>query len=34
MREIEFKGKRLDNGELVRGYFVMDDCDCAYIYNR
>ncbi|EAE1483602.1 hypothetical protein ABZZ53_000498 [Listeria monocytogenes] len=31
MREIEFKGKRLDNGELVRGYFVMDDCDCAYI---
>lgn len=31
MSDIKFKGKRLDNGELVHGYFVMDDCDCAYI---
>ncbi|EBF5192579.1 hypothetical protein FH023_12455 [Listeria monocytogenes] len=31
MREIEFRGKRIDNGELVRGHFVIDDCDCAYI---
>ncbi|EOF7812699.1 hypothetical protein ACK2L4_002013 [Listeria monocytogenes] len=31
MSDIKFKGKRLDNGELVNGYFVIDDCDCAYI---
>ncbi|EAE8883130.1 hypothetical protein BSX38_13555 [Listeria monocytogenes] len=31
MSDIKFKGKRLDNGELVHGYFVIDDCDCAYI---
>lgn len=31
MSDIKFKGKRLDNEELVHGYFVIDDCDCAYI---
>lgn len=31
MSDIKFKGKCLDNGELVYGYFVMDDCDCVYI---
>ncbi|EGN3549588.1 hypothetical protein JQP30_002387 [Listeria monocytogenes] len=31
MSDIKFKGKRLDNGELVHGYFVIDDCDSAYI---
>ncbi|HAM1116672.1 TPA: hypothetical protein U0C98_001900 [Listeria monocytogenes] len=31
MSDIKCKGKRLDNGELVHGDFVIDDCDCAYI---
>ncbi|EKZ0914405.1 hypothetical protein RAZ69_002594 [Listeria monocytogenes] len=31
MSDIKSKGKRLDNGELVHGDFVIDDCDCAYI---
>ena len=28
MREILFRGKRLDNGEWVKG-FIMSACDCA-----
>lgn len=31
MSDIKFKGMRKDNGEWAHGYFVIDDCDCAYI---
>ncbi|EJG4547851.1 hypothetical protein M9740_000509 [Listeria monocytogenes] len=31
MSDIKFKGKRKDNGKWAHGYFVIDDCDCAYI---
>jgi uncharacterized phage protein (TIGR01671 family) len=31
MREILFKGKRVDNGEWVEGYYVKELCGTVYI---
>ena len=31
-RQIEFRGKRIDNGEWVYGYYIENKCDNHFIY--